>query len=148
MMAPDASGGKYRIMADINMIPLIDVALVLLIIFMVVTPMLVKSEIKINLPKAGSATKRPADEMLLVQVSREGTVLIHGHSVSPDLLPAMLKREVTSPETQPVVIEADKDVPFEHVVQVMDAAKRVGVQKVSVGVHPLSQADATPVRAR
>jgi biopolymer transport protein ExbD len=44
---------------------------------------------------------------------------------------------VTSPESQPVLIEADKDVPFEHVVRVMDAAKQVGVQKVSVGVHPL-----------
>jgi biopolymer transport protein ExbD len=59
--------------------------------------------------------------------------------VAPDLLEGRLKQLLTDPESQPVVVEADKDVPFQHVVAVMDAAKRIGATKLAVCVKKQGQ---------
>lgn len=140
MKAPAKVLGKHRIMNEINMIPFIDVALVLLIIFMVMTPFLVRSQLKINLP---STRKVEPDltrkQTLTVQVDRAGTAYLNGLPVAPDLLEGRLKQLLTDPERQPVVVEADKDVPFQHVVAVMDAAKRIGATKLAVCVKKQGQ---------
>ena len=140
MKAPAKVLGKHRIMNEINMIPFIDVALVLLIIFMVMTPFLVRSQLKINLP----STKKVEPDLtrkqtLTVQVDRAGTAYLSGLPVAPDLLEGRLKQLLTDPERQPVVVEADKDVPFQHVVAVMDAAKRIGATKLAVCVKKQGQ---------
>jgi len=135
MKAPAKVLGKHRIMNEINMIPFIDVSLVLLIIFMIMTPFLVRSQLKINLP----STKKTDPELtrkqtVQVQVDRAGTAYLNGMPVAPDLLEARLRQLLSDPEHQPVVVEADKDVPFQYVVTVMDAAKRVGAVKLAVCV--------------
>lgn len=140
MKAPAKVLGKHRIMNEINMIPFIDVALVLLIVFMVMTPFLVRSQLKINLP----STKKVEPDLtrkqtLTVQVDRAGTAYLNGLPVAPDLLEGRLKQLLTDPERQPVVVEADKDVPFQHVVAVMDAAKRIGATKLAVCVKKQGQ---------
>ncbi len=135
MKAPTKVLGKHRIMNEINMIPFIDVTLVLLIIFMIMTPFLVRSQLKINLP---STRKTEPDltrkQTLQVQVDRAGTAYLDGMPVAPELLEGRLRQMLTDPEHQPVVVEADKDVPFQHVVTVMDAAKRIGAVKLAVCV--------------
>jgi biopolymer transport protein ExbD len=135
MKAPAKVLGKHRIMNEINMIPFIDVTLVLLIIFMIMTPFLVRSQLKINLP---STRKTEPDltrkQTLQVQVDRAGTAYLDGMPVAPELLEGRLRQMLTDPEHQPVVVEADKDVPFQHVVTVMDAAKRIGAVKLAVCV--------------
>lgn len=133
------NGGKYRVMAEINMIPLIDVALVLLIIFMIMTPFLVRSQLKINLPKSKSAKEEAQrTRALQIQVDRVGTAYLDGQIVPSDLLESRLRQALTDPEHQPVIIEADKDVPFQHVVNVMDAAKKIGAVKLAVCVRKAS----------
>lgn len=129
--------GKYRIMADINMIPLIDVALVLLIIFMVMTPFLIKSQIKINLPKAKlkEAVPRP-EQILQIQLDTAGNVFIDGQTIAKDALESQLRACLPDPQNQPVMIEADQDVKFQHVVTVMDIVKRLGVSKLGINVRP------------
>ena len=128
--------GKYRIMADINMIPLIDVALVLLIIFMVMTPFLIKSQIKINLPRAKlkEAVPRP-EQILQIQLDTAGNVFIDGQTIAKDTLESRLRARLPDPQNQPVMIEADQDVKFQHVVTVMDAVKRIGVSKLGINVR-------------
>ncbi|MDO9542280.1 MAG: biopolymer transporter ExbD [Kiritimatiellia bacterium] len=128
--------GKYRIMAEMNMSPLIDVALVLLIIFMVMTPFLIKSQIKINLPKAKlkEAVPRP-EQILQIQVDTAGNVFIDGQTVAKDTLESRLRARLPDPQNQPVMIEADQDVKFQHVVTVMDAVKRTGVSKLGINVR-------------
>ncbi len=134
-MNADTSSGKKRIMAEINMIPLIDVSLVLLIIFMVMTPYLVKSQLKVNLPKAKSADSDSSkEEQLEIQVEKTGVISINGQPTAPADIEATLQRLLTDPANQPVIIQADKEVAFEHVVVVMDAAKHIGATKVGVGV--------------
>ena len=127
--------GKYKLIAEINMIPFIDVSLVLLIIFMVMTPFLVKSQLKVNLPKAESA-EQAADERdtVDVQVDKDGAISVNGQVVPPDGVEAALRNVLLDVETQPVIIHADGEVPFQSVVTVMDAAKKIGVVKLGVGV--------------
>jgi biopolymer transport protein ExbD len=134
--------GKYRIMADINMIPLIDVALVLLIIFMVMTPFLIKSQIRINLPKAGLKETAPRpEEILQIQLDAGGTIYVDGQAVSEEALESRLRARLPDPQNQPVMIEADRDVKFQHVVTVMDAVKKTGVSKLGINVkHDLPAA--------
>lgn len=139
-MMTDSSGsnGKYRIMAEINMIPLIDVALVLLIIFMVMTPILVKSQIKLNLPSAASGEKSSTEKTLEIQIAKGGILYIQGRPIADTALAGEIKIALDHKEFKTLAIEADKDVPFEHVVKVMDTARKAGVQKISVGVKPVS----------
>ena len=135
-MKTDTNGGdRYKVMAEINMIPLIDVSLVLLIIFMVMTPYLVKTQIKIDLPKAKSSEQtKYSTTMVTVQVAKNGSIFIEGQPVEAAAVEGTLKRMLQDPEKQPLMIEADKDVPFQHVVVVMDAAKRIGAAKLGVTV--------------
>jgi biopolymer transport protein ExbD len=141
MNITDQNGEKYRIMAEINMVPLIDVALVLLIIFMVMTPILVKSQIKINLPPVGSAPETTPTQTLTILVDKSGKLYIGDRMVTDESLPADLKRLVRNPATQPVIIEADKGVQFEHVITVMDIVKQLGILKINIGVKPTGKAD-------
>ncbi len=135
MKAPAKVLGKHRIMAEINMIPFIDVVLVLLLIFMIMTPLLVQSQLKINLPAIKKVEPdQPRKQTLTVQVDRMGTAYLSGMPVAPDLLEGRLRQLLTDPEHQPVIVEADKDVPFQHVVTVMDTAKRIGATKLAVCV--------------
>lgn len=127
--------GKYRIMSEINMVPFIDVALVLLIIFMVMTPFLIKSQIRINLPKAKLKEAMPHPEQILqIQVDAGGAIYMDGQSVAKDALESRLRARLPDPQNQPVMIEADQDVKFQHVVTVMDAVKRTGVSKLGINV--------------
>ncbi len=133
-------GGKYRVMAEINMIPLIDVALVLLIIFMIMTPFLVRSQLKINLPSSKAASEEAQRHLMLqVQVDRQGVAYLDGQAVPVDLLEGRFRQVLRDPENQPVVIEADKDVAFQHVVTVMDIAKKVGAKRLAVCVKKTSE---------
>jgi biopolymer transport protein ExbD len=134
MKGPEPKG-KRRVMAEINMIPLIDVALVLLIIFMIMTPLMVRTQIKITLPQSKSADQTSTRQQTVkVQVQKDGVIFINSEPVSREAIDAVLKKLVLDPANQPVVVEADKDVAFQHVVIVMDAAKRLGVVKLGVSV--------------
>lgn len=132
---------KFPLMADINMIPFIDVSLVLLIIFMVLTPYLVTSQIKINLPKAVSAI--PSDsEPIKIQISAQRTFYVNTQVVLGEDLGSVLKLAFKGKTDPVVLIEADASVPFEFVVKAMDQAKSQGAQKLGVAVaaSPGSQA--------
>jgi biopolymer transport protein TolR len=131
--------GKYRIVAEINMIPFIDVVLVILIIFMVMTPFLIKAQIKVNLPPAGSTEKVDDQKSLTVQVDKAGDIFLEGQKVPPEGLAAELRQRIKSPQVQSMQIEADRDVAFEHVVTVLDAGKKAGVVKMGVSVKPVVQ---------
>jgi biopolymer transport protein ExbD len=130
----NSSSEKYDVMAEINMIPFIDVALVLLIIFMVMTPFLVKEQIKINLPKTRSVNT-PVDNKqkpVQVNIASSGAIYVNGEAVEEDQIVESIKRHLSDPESQPVVIAADKDVAFEKVVAAMDAAKLCGAKKLGI----------------
>ena len=133
MKIPIGSNRKFPLMAEINMIPLIDVSLVLLIIFMVLTPFLVSSQIKINLPKAVSGIAADA-KPLKILIHAKKTFYVDGEAVHEQNLSSIVKTKLARDPQTPVLIEADASVPFQWVISAMDSAKAAGAQKLGVAV--------------
>ncbi|MBV9079888.1 MAG: biopolymer transporter ExbD, partial [Elusimicrobia bacterium] len=88
-----AGGDRYHIQADINMIPLIDIALVLLIIFMVISPILVESKLRVALPKVSSAAKAE-ETSLKVEIAADGSLAFQGKLLTRDQLRDALKQQL------------------------------------------------------
>jgi biopolymer transport protein TolR len=135
------SKDRYRTLAEINMVPLIDISLVLLIIFMVMTPILVKSQLKVELPKASAVDKDDQDKPIEIQVMDNGAITIDGLDVPVAELELRLQGMISDPESQSVLVQADKSTAFEHVVAVMDAAKKLGVSKIGIGAKTPTAAE-------
>ncbi|QIM51416.1 ExbD/TolR family protein [Hydrogenophaga crocea] len=140
-LAPRGRG--RRTVNEINMVPFIDVMLVLLIIFMVTAPLITPSQIA--LPSVGQAQRQP-DRFVQVVIDKneelrvvEGRASAEGVPVPLNLL-ALRVRELQSaegsdPATVPVIISADKTVRYESVVRVMDTLQKNGVQRVGLAVQ-------------
>lgn len=136
-MKADLEGDDTGIVAEINMIPLIDVSLVLLIIFMVMTPVLVRSQINVNLPTASASASSDSANRVDVEVRKDGSIYIEGQPASAEQVGKdMAQRAKLEPDLT-VVISADRAVLFDYVVKVMDAVKQAGVTKLGVSVSPL-----------
>jgi biopolymer transport protein TolR len=138
-MAQVAHRGRgRRSMNEINMVPFIDVMLVLLIIFMVTAPLITPS--LIDLPTVGKAARKP-DKVVEVLVGKdEALQLKNGEKtqsmVLQDIAPAVLQAQSGEPAgSVAVVISADRNVKYETVVKVMDTLQRSGVQRVGLSVQ-------------
>ena len=133
-----ARGRGRRTINEINMVPFIDVMLVLLIIFMVTAPLITPS--LIDLPSVGKANRAPDQKVEVVIGKDEGLVLRDGDKSSPmvaqQLAQAVLAAQANKPAgTVAVVISADRSVKYETVVRVMDTLQRAGVQRVGLSVQ-------------
>ena len=127
---------KGALMTEINMVPFIDVVLVLLIIFMIVSPFLAQSELPIRLPRALSGRDVQSDDPLKVRVTKDGDVYLGPDRVVRTDLEARLKAALAGDAAgRAVLIEADRDVSFKDVVFALDAAERSGAAKVGVAVE-------------
>ncbi|MES2990679.1 MAG: ExbD/TolR family protein [Pseudomonadota bacterium] len=130
------SGSRRRTINEINMVPFIDVMLVLLIIFMVTAPLITTGVV--DLPSVGKSSKRPDHVVELVVGSDDKVKLrIDGKDGAPVVMRdvAAKVRELQGGDaTTPVVISADKNVKYETVVKVMDTLQRAGVQRVGLSV--------------
>ncbi|HKK00924.1 MAG TPA: protein TolR [Desulfuromonadales bacterium] len=126
-------GGSRSSLSQINVTPLVDVMLVLLTIFMITAPMLDQG-IKVNLPEVSHApTLAQSHEPLVVSVTRKGTIAVgHSRVNTPEKLVPVLKQILKGTPGREVFLEADRDVPYGHVVQVMAAMRRAGVQKLGM----------------
>ncbi|HVE14527.1 MAG TPA: biopolymer transporter ExbD [Elusimicrobiota bacterium] len=122
--------------AEMNLIPLIDISLILVIIFMVLTPVLVQSQLTVRLPVSKEGAPAAAETALRVQIGARGEMTLDGRPVSL----AGLERELTlrfgRSAQKSLLVQADRTVPIESVVGVLDVAKRLGVGKLGIGVTP------------
>ena len=130
---------RGRTMAEMNLVPLIDVALILVIIFMVLTPILVHSQLTVKLPKADSGTPPDAPSTVNVQISKGGAVVVEGVPVRWENLERELTLKLPKAAQKTLLVQADRAVPVEKVVTVLDVAKKLGVGKLGIGVIPSSQ---------
>ncbi|MFH1033246.1 MAG: protein TolR [Pseudomonadota bacterium] len=129
------SSGKGRFMGEINVVPLVDVMLVLLIIFMVTAPMMVQG-LDVKLPETDSATLKHSEELLVLTVTREGKVFLDEFQVATEGLAEKIAGITgRKPETK-VYLRADKDVPYGVVVQVMSEARKAGVSNLGMVTEP------------
>ena len=125
-----------RTIAEMNLVPLIDISLILVIIFMVLTPILVQSQLTVKLPKADSGAPASAETTVNVQISRGGTLVIEGVPVKWEKLERELTLRLPKSSQKTLLVQADRTVAVEKVVAVLDVAKRLGVGKLGIGVVP------------
>jgi biopolymer transport protein ExbD len=126
-------GGRTRTIAAINVTPLVDVVLVLLVILMVASTYIVAQTLKVQLPKA-HATDGTADKPSTVQLTRDGRLRWNEKDVSDAELPSRVKAAVMADPEMSLVLSADKEVQHGRVVHVMDVAKMAGVTKFAINV--------------
>lgn len=130
------AGPLRRTFSEPNLIPLIDVALILVIIFMVLTPILVQSQLTVKLPKAETGAPADAQTTVNVQISRGGSVVVDGSPVKWDRLERELTLKLGKAASKTVLVQADRTVAVEKVVAVLDVSKKLGVGKLGIGVIP------------
>jgi biopolymer transport protein ExbD len=131
---------RRRTFAEPNMVPLIDVALILVIIFMVLTPILVKSQLTVKLPKAETGAPVEAAETVTVEIARGGGVTIDGAPVKWNNIERELTLRLPRSARKTLLVQADRATAVEKVVTVLDVAKKLGVGKLGIGVLPPSAA--------
>src|SRR5438552_15784714 len=135
-MAFTASNGRTQTsLADINITPLVDVVLVLLIIFMVTAPVL-QSGIEVAVPKTRTV-KEITEERLVISINKKQEVFLGNDSININEIGSKLRQKIRDPKHQAIFLRADEDVPFGAFATVMDAVKQSGITNVSIVTQPL-----------
>ena len=121
-------------MGEINMVPFIDITLILLIIFMVMTPFIVQSQLNVDLPAASSVNKISEDNVVRIEINKEGKIFVMDRQTSLNNLTEELTLRLGRSREKTILVQADKSVPIEQVVAVFDTAKKLGAAKLGIGV--------------
>lgn len=125
---------KHRVMADINMVPFIDITLILLIIFMVMSPMLVQMQMNVDLPKSNAINTQADDDVIRIEIQKNGSIRVLNKIVTVKTLERELILRLGKANKKTILVEADKEVPIQQVVDVFDIAKKLGAAKLGIGV--------------
>ena len=132
-------------MSEINVTPMVDVMLVLLVIFILTAP-LMASSIKLELPKTDAATASEAPKFVALVIDKAGQIFLNDKPIALDALKASLTRTaVQNPETE-VQLRADEAVPYGKVVEVMGAAQKAGLNRIGFVADAPSVAPPPPAR--
>jgi TolR protein len=134
-----------QLLADINVTPLVDVMLVLLIIFMIAAPMM-HAGIEVALPKAAAANlQMKMEDPLIVSINRTGSLFVRETPVETEGLVEQLKQQIASRGDDTVFLKGDRDVPYGRVIEVLDILHRGGI--VHVGMVTERQENARSSRS-
>jgi biopolymer transport protein TolR len=134
-MAMGGRNDNRGIMAEINVTPLVDVMLVLLVIFMVTAPMM-QQGVQVNLPKANTKAMTPQDEAVVVSVDKSGKVFINKDEIPASDLRNRLTAMFASREKKEVFLKADAGVPYGEVVKAMADIKGAGIERLGMVTEP------------
>ncbi len=134
-MAFEVDNLKEDVMSEINMTPLVDVMLVLLIIFMITVP-LMKNAVPIDLPKASAEKYRSNSKIIQIGINSNGQYSWNDAYMDDDSLRIKLEEQSKKGLLTQVHIMADKDVRYERVAQLMSSVQRVGVRQVTLVTQP------------
>jgi biopolymer transport protein TolR len=136
IVAFTASNGQIRTsLAEINITPLVDVVLVLLVIFMITEPVL-QSGIEVNVPKTRTV-KQITEQRVVVTIDHAQQIFLNDQPINIHDLAKKLHQEGVDPAHQSIYLRADQTVPFGAFASVMDAVKQAGITNVSIVTQPL-----------
>jgi biopolymer transport protein TolR len=130
-LADDARDDGYAPMAEINVTPLVDVVLVLLIVFMVTAPLMVAG-LPVDLPRASSAKLAKKPEPLILTIDKDGSVFLDDQPLALEALPETLAAAHSQDPEAVVQVRGDRATQYGQIVSVMDAVARAGIAKVSL----------------
>jgi biopolymer transport protein TolR len=137
MAFTNSQGRTQSSLADINVTPLVDVVLVLLIIFMVTAPVL-QSGIEVAVPHT-KTVKEITEERLVITIDRDQRVFLNNDPININNIATEIHKKVRDPEGQSIYVRADENVPFGAFATVMDAVKQSGITNVSIVTQPLEK---------
>ena len=123
---------KSKLMAEINITPFTDVVLVLLIIFMIATPFIYQSSMKVQLPQASKSDETSRD--IIITINAQGDVFLDDAKVDLGTLKYKLLAAMRSKPDTSVIINGDKNVRYDSVIQVMDVLNQSGVKNPGLGI--------------
>lgn len=133
-MAGPIGGNDDEPIAAINIVPLVDIILVVLIIFMVTAPLVLKPTIDVNLPKAASGDESPPTP-LNIAISSNGVISLNGKSSTLEQVTAYAAQMVAQKPDTAAILQADKSVTLEKLTEIIDIVKAAGVKKVAFSIE-------------
>ena len=123
------------VMSEINMTPLVDVMLVLLIIFIITVPV-INHAVKLDLPKASSQKEEIKPQKISLSINADGGLSWNGESVAPETLDARMEASAAQQPQPELHLRVDKHAEYDHVAQLLSAASRYGLGKVAFVTEP------------
>ncbi len=129
-----------HIIRELNLVPLIDVLLVVLFFYMIISPMMSRG-LDVNLPKSAASTTKP-DERVVLTVTRSQELFLEKERVDVSRLKGILENIRKQKPLVNVYLRADRDAPYGAVVQVMDIVKRSGIDRLGMVTEPAQEGGA------
>ena len=135
-MAMDVGGAKGSLKADINVTPLVDVMLVLLIIMMLIAPMLQKG-VPVNLPLANNGTQKPdTQDQTVVSIDSKNQFWVNGLQYSKDEFPTRVQTVLEDKKEKIVLIKADTDARYSAIMEAMDGLRKANIEDIALITDP------------
>ena len=134
-MAFSSGSDPRRAMADINVTPLVDVMLVLLIIFMVTAP-LIQSGVKVDLPRASAQPMEHSEEKLVLKITKDRRIYLGDVEIDGAQLEQKLASNARVQKDKELYLHADRSLPYGQIVEVMATARRAGVESLGMITEP------------
>lgn len=128
----DSDDEDAAVFAEINITPLTDVFLVLLIIFMVSSAAINNAGVKVNLPKSGAASSNTAEKAVTVSIDSKGSVFVGSDAVPLEQLEQFLREKLSAAQNKSVVLAGDQEVLLGLALNVMNIAKKAGAEKFGI----------------
>lgn len=125
-----------RLMSDINVTPLVDVMLVLLIIFMVTAPMMIQG-VDVNLPQTTAKHIKTQEDPLILTVNQKKEIFLENQKIEPQDLETKIMAIFKYRREKEVLLRADRDVPYGFVMKVVAAVKKAGIDKLGMVTEPI-----------
>lgn len=135
----EAGGPEKRPLSQINVTPLVDVMLVLLIIFMVTAPMM-QEGMDVNLPKVEASGMSARDEPLVITINRDRRIFINDTAFRPSELQGKIEAIRKTRSGLTVLLRADESVPYGHVMGTMAAIRKAGISQIGLVTEPVEAA--------
>ena len=135
-MSFNSGGNNRQLMSEINVTPLVDVMLVLLIIFMVAAPMMIQG-VDVNLPQTEAKNIKTSDEPLMLTVNSKKEIFLESHPIPLEGLELKIRKIFENRRNKEVLLRADKDIPYGFVINVIASVKKAGIEKLGMVTEPV-----------
>ncbi len=129
-------GNEKRFMSDINVTPLVDVMLVLLIIFMVTAPMMMQG-VEVNLPQTTAKSIKTREDPMILTINKKREIFLEDRQIKLEDLENKMKSIFKYRRDKEVLLRADREVPYGFVIKVIAGIKRAGIDKLGMITEPI-----------
>lgn len=129
-------GNSKKFMSDLNLTPLVDVMLVVLIIFMVTAPLLMQG-VEVNLPETATKHIKTREDPLILTITKKKEIFLEKHQFEFDSLEEKIRKVFENRREKEILLKADKDVPYGFVIKVVAQIKRAGIDKLGMITEPV-----------